>query len=72
MPFGWATIEPNRTPFVTRSAGASLPVAQASATAAARIACKSAVISRARSSIRPAPISAIVRRSLENEGVDRN
>ena len=68
MPSGWATIEPNRTPLVTRSARASLPVARASATAAARIACKSAVISRAKSSTRPAPISAIVCRSLEKEG----
>ncbi len=68
MPSAWAMIEPKRTPLVTRSACASLPVAQASAMAAARIACKSAVISRARSSTRPAPISAIVCRSLENEG----
>ena len=68
MPSGWATIEPNRTPLVTRSACASLAVAQASAIAAARIACKSAVISRARSSTRPEPISAIVCRSLENDG----
>ena len=68
MPSGWATIEPKRTPLVTRSACASLPEAQASAIAAARIACKSAVISRARSSTRPAPISAMVCRSLENDG----
>ena len=68
MPSGWATIEPNRTPLVTRSARASLPLAQASAIAAARIACRSAVISRASSSTRPAPISAIVCRSLENDG----
>ncbi len=68
MPSGWATIEPKRTPLVTRSACASFAVAQASAIAAARIACKSAVISRARSSTRPAPISAMVRRSLENDG----
>ena len=68
MPSGCATIEPNRTPFDTRSTRASLPVAQASAIAEARIACKSAVISRARSSTSPAPMSAIVRRSLEKDG----
>src|SRR6202034_4404312 len=63
-----ATIEPNRTPFDTRSACASLPSAQAVAIAAARIACRSAVISRASNSTRPEPISAIVCRSLENDG----
>src|SRR5271166_5483295 len=68
MPFGWATIQPKRTPLATRSARASWPVAQARLTASARIACRSAVISRASSSTSPAPVRAIVCRSLENEG----
>src|SRR3984957_9978880 len=68
MPSGWATIEPKRTPLVTRSACASLPLAPASVIAAARIACRSPVISRARSSTSPEPIKAIVCRSLENDG----
>src|SRR5271165_1033033 len=68
MPFGWATIQPKRTPLATRSARASWPVAQARLTASARIACRSAVISRASSSTSPDPVRAIVCRSLENEG----
>src|SRR5271166_4221317 len=68
MPSGWATIQPKRTPLVTRSARTSAPEAQARLTASERMACRSAVISRASSSTSPAPVRAIVCRSLENEG----
>ena len=68
MPSACAMIQPNRTPLAARSARQSSPVKRAWATASARIAWRSAVISRASNSTRPAPINAMVCRSLENEG----
>ena len=68
MPSGCAVTKPNRTPLLTRSARTSWPLARACLTASARSPWRSAVISRASSSTSPAPISATVCRSLENEG----
>ena len=68
MPSGWAMIEPNRTPLLTRSARTSCAAGARLLDRVGALACRSAVISRASSSTRPAPISAIVCRSLENEG----
>ena len=68
MPSQCAVIAPNRTPLVTRSARTSWPLARLCATATARSACRSAVISRASNSTSPSPINGVVWRSLENEG----
>ena len=69
MPSGWASSAAEAHALAHEIGAHVLRRSRAPArTACDALACKSAVISRASSSTSPAPISAIVWRSLENEG----